>query len=78
MSMQIQKEIYKKPSGTVRGYATCFLVIGKKEYRLAHCYFLVDAPTEVTLNIPKCKLAPQDVAAISSALAAFNAEISDV
>lgn len=76
--MKITQHIYDTPSGTVRGYAICVMKIGKKEQRIAHCYFMVDKPTEVTLNIPTKKMTPAEVGAIANALMAFQAEIANV
>lgn len=74
--MRIEKEIFKQPSGQVRGSIIMFIPVGKRERRIAHALLLVDAPTDITLDLPKGKLSHQAVAEFSKALAAFSLEVA--
>lgn len=75
--MRIDKTIFDKPSGDVRGTICLFCKVGPrgKELRIGHAYVLVGKPPDVTLKAPPGNLSLDDVKTISDGLAKFHEEV---
>jgi len=72
----ISSEMFEKPSGDVLGVVTGTVVLGKKSRRVAHAFILQGSQEpQVSLEVPKAKLAPADVSALAKVLTEFTAEL---
>lgn len=74
--MMIEKQVFGKPSGNIRGVVTLQMTFGKKRVRVGHAYLMVGAPAEITVGKMPAKLTVEDVGRISEALKSFAIEVS--
>lgn len=72
----IDKHIFDKPSGNVRGIISLSMTFGKKELQIGHTYLMVGKPAEVSIKAPAGRISAEDVKRMGEALVAYAADVA--